>query len=344
MPSTCFAPAEPTAEPQPHEFVWALTNAIVPSTCLHLVAELAVADQIGEEATSVEELAARLGADPDALDRVLSLLAAHGVFARDGRAYAHTPASRLLCSDHAMSMRAFPRMMGLPVFSTVLANLEHSLRTGAPAIEAVEPSGYWAYLQEHPDEAQIFSQAMTAKAAADIPAVLGAYDFGRFATIADIGGGRGHLLEAVLGTAPGADGVLFDLPAVIDTLEVHHQRLTPRTGDFFVDPLPAADAYLLMEVLHDWADAECVTILAAIRRAAPPGATVLVIENILADRGADRRGHTLDVVMLVVTGGRERTPSELNTLFNHAGFSSGTVIETDGPLRIVQTTALQQPS
>lgn len=324
---------------QPHEIIWTLTNAVVPARCLHLAAELGVADQIENDPVTVDELASRCGADPDALDRVLRLLAAYGIFERRADGYGHTEASHLLRSDHPVSMRAFPRMMGLPVFWSSLARLDHSVRTGSPAIELVEPKGLWAYFQDHPSEAQIFGQAMTAKAGADIAAVLGAYDFSRFRTIADIGGGRGHLLRAVLDAAPTAKGILFDRPEVIASLDFEHERLTPQAGDFFVDALPAADAYILMEVIHDWADAEAVAILGAIRRAAPPGATVLVIESVIADEQADPRAQTLDVIMLYVTGGRERTTSQFRDLFERAGFRYGDVIRTAGPLRIVEATA-----
>jgi hypothetical protein len=196
----------------------------------------------------------------------------------------------------------------------------------------------WPYLQEHPGEAEVFGQAMTAKAAADTAAILAAYDFARFSTIADIGGGRGHLLRAVLDGVPGAGGVLFDLPQVIGSLDVHHDRLTPQAGDFFVDPLPAADAYVLMEVIHDWGDAECVAILDAIRRAAPSGATVLVIEDVMPDDRLDVRSQTLDVIMLAVTGGRERTVSQLGELFDRAGLRLAGVTETAGAMRIVEAT------
>ena len=323
-------------EQQPHEVVWTLTNAVVASRCLHVVAELGVADDVADEPVSAKELAARCGAEAEALDRALRLLAAHGGFERADGGFRHTPASELLRSDHPMSMRAFARMMGLPVISDTFGQLGHSIRSGSPAVETVAPDGFWAYLQDHPDEAQIFGQAMTAKAAADTAAILAAYDFGRFATIADIGGGHGHLLRAVLADVPGAHGVLFDLPAVFDAVGFEHERLRPHAGDFFVDPLPAADAYVLMEVIHDWADAECIAILSAIRRAASPGAKVLVIENVLTDDTPDPRGQTLDLIMLAVTGGRERTAAELNALFDRAGLRGGAVVETAGPLRIVE--------
>ena len=327
-------------EPRPHEVVWRLTNGVVLSRCLHLVAELSVADHVGDEAVSADELASRCGAHAEALDRVLRLLAVHGVFQPEGGGFRHTPASRLLRSDHPRSMRAYARMMGLPGFVEAFGHLEHSVMTGAPSVERVNPGGFWAYLQDNPDDARIFGQAMTARAAADIAALLDTYDFSRFATIADVGGGRGHLLRAVLEVAPEAVGILFEKPDVVGALDFTHPRLTTQAGDFFVDPLPAADLYVLMEIIHDWADAECLALLSSIRRAASPGATVLVIETILSETEPDARGRMLDVIMLAISGGRERTASQLGDLFRNSGFTSGTVIETGGALRMIQTTAV----
>ncbi len=321
---------------QPHETIWTLTNAVIPSTCLHVIAELGIADYIGDAPAAESELASRCGVDADALGRILGLLSDYGVFERADGGFRHSPASELLRTDHPMSMRAFPRMMGLPVFQTVIDRLSHSVRTGSPSMDTVEPNGLWAYLQDRPAEYEIFGQAMTAKAVADIAAVLGAYDFGTFGTIADVGGGRGHLLRAVLDAVPTAEGVLFDLPEVIAALDFQHERLTAQAGDFFADDLPSADAYILMEVLHDWPDDDCVTILKGIRRAARPGATVVVIENVIAEGRPDPRGRTLDVVMLAVTGGRERTATELGVLFEQASLKAGEVVETAGPLRIVE--------
>jgi C-methyltransferase len=264
----------------------------------------------------------------------------HGVFHVEDGAFRHTPASELLRTDHPKSMRAYARMMGLTGFVEAFSRIEHAIRTGQPSVETVNPGGFWAYLQESPDDAQLFGQAMTARAAADIATLVDAYDFSRFSTIADIGGGRGHLLRAVLDSAPRAQGVLFALPDVIAALDVDHPRLAPRAGDFFVDPLPAADLYVLMEIMHDWADAERLAILSALRRAAPRGATVLVIETILHDTEPDPRGRMLDVIMLAISGGRERTAHQFGELFRSTGFGDGTLIDTAGALRMIQTTAV----
>jgi hypothetical protein len=227
--------------------------------------------------------------------------------------------------------------MGLPLCWGSLAEFKHSVQTGRPAVEILDPGGLWAYLQQRPEEAQIFGRAMAARAGVDVGAVIAAYDFTRFGRIADIGGGRGHLLRAILETAPGAEGILFDLPMVIDTLTGGDQpRLTLRAGDFFADPLPSAESYILMRVLHDWADEQCVAILSAIRRAAPEGATVLVVEDVLPDDRADPRASIPDIVMLAMTGGRERTVDQLSTLFDAAGFGLVRVTGTRSSIRIVE--------
>jgi len=324
----------------PHEIVFALTNSLVPARALHLVAELGIADHITDEPVAAASLAPRCGVDPGALDRLMRLLAAHGIFEVEGPGYRHTDASRLLRSDHPMSMRAFARLMNLSICWASFGALDHSLRTGAPAAEVIEPNGFFAYLRAHPAAAQIFGEAMSAKARADIVTVLDAYDFRPFRTIADIGGGRGHLLQAVLKAAPSASGVLFDLPHVTDTVDIASGRLRTYPGDFFADPLPAAEAYLLMEVIHDWADAEATAVLQAVRRAARPGATVLIIEDVAPDVGADPRAYALDVIMLALTGGRERTVGQLSELLRSADFRPTAVLETAGPMRIVEGIAV----
>lgn len=326
--------------PRPHEIVWSLTNAVVASRSLQVAAEIGVADHIGDEAVSVKDLASACRADVDALDRILRLLAAHGIFEATSEGYGHTEPSRLLRTDHPMSMRAFSRMMGLPVFFASFGELGHSVRTGSPSIELAAPEGLWPYLQDHPTEREVFGQAMTAKAAGDTQAVIGVYDFSGFNKIADVGGGRGHLLCAVLDTAVTAEGILFDLPEVIDTLDLQHDRMRTHAGDFFVDPLPGADAYILMDIIHDWADAEAAAILSAIRRASDPGAKVLLIETIIPEGDLDPTVQTLDVIMLCVTGGRERTATQLGALFDSAGFRMSKTIETPGSIRIVEAVAV----
>ena len=266
---------------------------------------------------------------------MLRLLSAHGVFSCAGDGYQHSPASRLLRSDNPMSMRAFPEMMGLPVVLKSFDELAHSIRTGRPSIELSDPEGLWGYLSRAPAEREVFGRAMSARAAGDTAAVLAAHDFSSTRRIVDVGGGRGHLLHAVLEVTPQARGILFDLSGVVEAGGPAHSRLVRQAGDFFVDPLPAGDTYLVMDVLHDWADAEALAILAAIGRAATDDARVLIIEGILPEH-LDPGSLSIDVIMLAVTGGRERTADELESLLGAAGLQLARVIDTPGRLRIAE--------
>jgi O-methyltransferase domain len=324
------------------EHLWGLANGGIVARCLHVVADLAVADRIADTPVRVRALAEACGADADALDRRLRLLSVHGVFARRLDGYGHTAASRLLRSDAGRTMRPYARMTGMPLFWAGVSGLERSARTGRPVLDAVDSTGLWAYLRDRPDEARLFDHAMTAKSRAAVDGVVAAYDFGRFATIVDVGGGRGHLLRAVLDAAPSAAGVLFDVPDVIEGLDVGHPRMTAAPGDFFRGPLPPADAYVLMDILHDWPDGQCETILRTVRRAASPGSTLLVVESIVPDGQVDARTATLDVIMLAISGGRERTAEELRPLLGRAGFALDRVLDTPGPVRIAEARAVSR--
>ena len=176
---------------------------------------------------------------------------------------------------------------------------------------------------------------MAAKAHGHVAAIVAAYDFSDFGLIGDIGGGRGHLIRALLDAAPRAKGVLFDLPhAMQEPAGSASERLTLQAGDFFRDDLPVCDAYLLMEVIHDWADEESVAILQAIRRSAPPHAKVLLIEQIIPDDPGPHWSKTLDIHMLALLGGRQRTRQEHEVLLTRAGFSFEREIATSGDISI----------
>ncbi len=305
--------------------------------CLHVVADLGVADALGETPRTAAELAASVGAHPDALSRVLRLLAAHGVFETQGDRVSHSPASRLLQTDHPQSIRAFARMFGLPVFWETFDALDHSVRTGLPAAAKVFPEGFWSYLSQHPEAGRVFNAAMSAKAHGAVAGILATYDFSDFGLIGDIGGGSGHLLHAILDAEPGATGVLFDLPHVIeDAASLASERLSLQSGDFFCDALPSCDAYLLMEIIHDWGDEESVAILRAIRSAAPPHAKVLLIETIVPSDSGPDWSKMLDIHMLTLLGGRQRTREEYEMLLAQSGFHLEQEMDTGAGISILE--------
>ena len=315
-----------TAMTPPEEIIKDLAIAHAISRCLHVVADVGVADALDAVPLSAHELARRVGLNADALARMLRLLAAYGIFAAGPDGYSHTPASKLLRNDEPRSLRALVRMRGLPVIWRGFTELAHAAGTGRPATDW---AALVAYFASHPDEAAVFNEAMVAKSQTVIPAVLDAFPFDTFELIADVGGGRGHLLQAVLARVPSAHGVLFDLPHVIaDAAAAASPRLRLVAGNFFVDALPPADLYILMDLLHDWSDADVARILGALRGAAPLHAHVLIIETLVAEAPEPHFSKTLDILMLAHTGGSERTPAEHARLLESAGFRLQRVLAT----------------
>ncbi len=320
----------------PFDTVMQASTAFWLSRCVHVVADLAVADAVGDDPKPVDQIAKAVGVDASSLARILRLLSSHGIFeARDGT-YIHNDASRLLRSDAPSSLRAFAQMIGSPLCWASFAKLDFAVKTGKPATGEISPGGLFAYFEAHPDEARVFDAAMSGKSHGQVEAILGAYDFSAYASVADIGGGAGHLLVALTQKVPSIKATLFDLPHVIDrAAPIASDRLALRAGDFFADELPTADLYILMEVLHDWPEAECVAILEAVRKAAPSRAKLLVMENLVPSNDAPHWAKALDVNMLCITGGRERTLAEYEALFAKAGFEVSRAIEMP-PISILE--------
>lgn len=314
--------------------LWLLATGHFLPRCLQVVAELGVADHIGDEPAGLELLARQSGCDAPALARMLRLLETANVFQRAGDGWVHTELSRHLRSDHPQSMRAFARMIGGPIQWAAAGALKSAAETGHSAITTVVPGGMWEYFKDHPEEARLFDAAMTSKSAAEIAALIPAFDFTGYPRIADIGGGRGHVLAAVLAAAPSSTGILFDLPHVV-AAAAQGARLQVQGGDFFHDALPEADAYIVSQVLHDWGDQEAAAILRAVRRAAPAGSHLLVIEQVLPPGPGPHPAKVLDVVMLALTGGRERTRDDYASLFEAAGFRLDRVVPTTGAISVL---------
>jgi hypothetical protein len=326
---------EPSADPA--ALVAELARGHIAPRCLHVIADCGAADAVGPEGATPAEIAAHTGLAADALDRMLRLLAAHGIFRHGphGR-YEHTAASRLLRSDEPGSLRSYVRMNGLRAFWDRYADLANTARAGRPQRD-------WADLVEHlaahPEESAIFNAAMVAKSRTVLPAVVAAYDFRSFGTIVDVGGGRGHLLELILKAAPHARGIVFELEHVVaDAAPAPQIELV--TGDFFTDPLPQADGYLLMDVLHDWDDVDAARILRAVRQAAHAKSRLLIIETLVPEAPGPHFGKSLDITMLAVTGGRERSQAEFAALLANAGFRLLRVLPTASHYSIVEAAAV----
>ena len=336
--STAPSPATP---PSPADIqIMQLTTACWTSRCLHIIAELGVADALGDLPQSTEALAKATGTQPLALYRVLRLLASVGIFEWKDGTWHHTEASRLLRADHPASLRDYVRMLGLPVFWDAFGDLEHSLRTGECAFTKRHAEGVFVYLAKHPEESRIFDSAMTSKSHRDIAAILPAYDFSQFASIADIAGGRGHLVRAILKSSPKTEGILFDQSHVVaEVAPENGEKLKVVGGNFFTDAVPKADAYLLMNIIHDWADAESIKILSAIRRAMPAHARVLIIETVVPPAPGPHLSKELDIIMMAIPGGVERTQEEYAALASKCGLRLKLMVETKSPYSILEMVA-----
>lgn len=319
------------SEEQPARAVQKLATAYWTSRCLHVVAELGIADHLDEEPQTAEAIARAVGVKPQPLHRILRALAGHGIFVHDGERFAHNAASRMLRTDAPDSMRSFARMMGLKVHWDAYRELDRAVSTGEPPIAKVVDGGFFRYLQRHPDEGRVFDEAMAGKSALTIRFVLENYDLRPFKTIGDIGGGQGHLLYAVLEQATDACGVLFDLPEVIARARRRaHPRVNYVGADFFQDSVPVCDCYMMMTVLHDWSDAEAIAILENVKARAPRGAKLLLIERVLNPQAGEDFGVDADVEMLVMTTGHERTEAQWRTVLTRGGFRFSRVINA-GP-------------
>ncbi|TDV38590.1 methyltransferase [Actinophytocola oryzae] len=299
--------------------VFALSEAMLPSRALHVVAELGVADLFGGAPRAAAELAETAGADPVALRIVLRLLAGHGLFHEPTTGvFELTGRGELLRSDHPRSLRAFVRTQGA-VFDAVGA-LEHSVRTGEVAFEHVRRRSYFEHLRENPDQDALFNAAMSDLSRFDQDSIVTGYDFSRYSRIVDVAGGDGTLLKAILAGHPGPVGVLFDQEHVTATV-APTDRMTVVAGDFFGDIVAGGDLYLMKNIIHDWADDDAVAILRACRKVVPDHGRLVLFERMMAANEGPTQNNRLSLLMYVTFGSRERTRVEFEELFAASGFA-----------------------
>ncbi|WP_343246001.1 methyltransferase [Streptomyces sp. SID5785] len=295
---------------------------------VRVAATLHIADHIAGGAHTRAELARRTGAEEGALGRLLRFLACRDVFSEDEPGvYGLTDTSRLLLDTHPSRMRHWLDLEGASgrIDLAACGGLLHAVRTGEPGYESVFGTPFWDDLAAHPELTDSFNAQMAAVQGRLAPEVAAAHPWHEAGTIADIGGGTGALLEAVLGTAPDARGVLVDLPG---TVEGGGERFaaaglgdrTEIVGRSFFDPLPAgSDICLLSQILHDWDDKESVAVLARCAESLAPGGRVVVVERVIAEDEGRRLNTEYDLRMLVFNKGRERTVEEFTALAAQAG-------------------------
>jgi hypothetical protein len=301
---------------------------------VHVAASLALAELLGGGPKSLEELADATQTDVFSLGRLLRALTSLGIFVEDvaGR-FRQTALSDTLRSEHPESIRPFAMMLGSHFFWRPSGMLEEAVRTGQPSFERVYGAPFFEYLAGHADDAAAFNAAMSSSPS-HLAAIVDAYEFSKFERIVDVGGGHGKLLARILSANPRLRGVLHDLPAVVaGASAVRHEPISQRCeiigGDFFEGVPPGADAYVLKGVIHDWSDEAALKILKNCRRAIHPDGTLLLVETVLS-ASSDPASALMDLLMMVLTSGRERTESDFRSLLQEAGFSMVQVIRSGG--------------
>ncbi len=301
---------------------------IIDTKAMVVATDLGIAEALADGPRTAAELATEVGADADALERLLRYLVGRGVFRRRrDRRFANNGTSNRLRVDHPASLRPWVRFFGAPWHVAIWNELEHSVRTGDGAAGKVFGHDFWDYVtHENPEAGLVFDEAMEAASRVQLDTVARRYRWPAEGRVCDIGGGTGTLLSAIVSANPGIDGVLFDLPEVVakagPVLEAAGvaERIEVVGGDFFAAVPENCDRYVLQAIVHDWDDESCVRFLSRCREALPGGGRVLVLEFVMPDHDGDAIVKATDLEMLVDTGkGRERTRSELETLFARAG-------------------------
>lgn len=307
-------------------------------------AEMGLADKFtGDEPRNAAELAAEYGMLARPFYRFLRSLAGQGLLASaGGDSFRLTPLGTALKTGAPGAARsAFIALVGDMVKPAWKA-FDHGLLTGDTGFEKAHGMGLFEYLQNNPGMAQFFSETMVGFHGREPPAVAEAYDFSGIGSLVDVGGASGNMLGHVLSRHPNVKGVLYDLPHVVadapPLLEAHgvSDRVTIESGSFFESVPAGHDAYLLSHIIHDWDDQENATILRNVREAMKPDGKLLIVEMVLPESDEPHMGKMLDMMMLLVPGGEERTPSEYAALLEPNGFRVSRVVPTASAVSVVE--------
>jgi hypothetical protein len=323
----------------PREELFRMIAGYKSTQALYVAAKLGIADHLAHGSMRVDELAKKVGADPKALLRLMRNLAATGIFTQDeSRKFGLTPLGELLRNDNPESMRYNAIFAGEENYKAT-GDLLHSVRTGETAFNHLYGKGHFDWLADHPNESSTFNKAM-AQSLRRLGNPLESYDYSGKHLIVDVGGGRGDLITSIMRANPGLKGILFDLPQGIEEAQSHLEtkgvadRCQIIPGSFFNSVPEGGDVYVLSRILHDWPDDKAATILANCRKAIYQDGTLLIRDNVLTDN--DELGSQIDLTMMIMTGGQERTESEWKNLLHSAGFVLTKVYKREGQLDLIE--------
>jgi len=332
----------PKSMTPPEALLQMITSSWI-SQAIYVAAKLGIADLLKDGSKSSSDLAKASGSHAQSLYRVMRTLASVGVFAEteDG-CFELTPLAAYLQTDVPGSLRAMSIMSGEPWQWQPWGNILHTVKTGNTAFDHVYGVNSFKYLTQNVEAGQIFNQAMTSMTATFKASITDNYDFSSIEKIVEVGGGYGSLIASILKGYPTLQAILFDLPSVVISAKhlIESEGLAKRCeivgGDFFESVPTGGDAYILKNIIHDWDDTDSVAILKNCHRAMVENGKLLLVETVIPPRNELSFGKVLDLEMLVMNGGCERTEAEYRVLFEAAGFVLTKVITTPSSLSVIE--------
>lgn len=330
------------AAPGPEALFQMLTGGFV-AQAISTAARIGVFEHLGGEPRAIATLATELSCHEESLYRLLRALAGLGFVSEiRPRHFRALPFANWLRSDTSGSLRSMAILMGDdPVFRP-LGLMHVGVRTGETPFQRLHAMNLFDYLSRNAEASRLFSRAVSEHSGPQHNAIVDAYDFSTLRSLVDIGGGEGQLLAQVLQRTPGLHGVLFDQPRVVSGAEALLSEAGVRgrceiaAGDFFRAIPSGHDGYLLTHVLHDWPEAEALAILLIVRRAMPAHGRLFIGEMLIPEGDAMHAARVMDLIMLCITGGRERTEAEYRELLDAAGFELERVTPTRSPISVLE--------
>ncbi len=331
-----------TSPPPAAEQMLQIISGFWISRGVYVIASLGIPDLLKSRPKTAEELATATNMHAPSLYRVLRALASVGVLTAEGEHFGLTPLSEILVTDAPGSLRWFAMSELGQEHYPAWGNLMHSVKTGEIAFDNFFGMDFWKYLSQNPDDAAVFNNSMSNVTAATNEAITSLYDFSGFKKLIDVGGGHGGLITLLLKTNPNLKGVLFDAPEVIEGARPKLEaagiadRCEAVSGDFFKEVPAGGDAYVMKWIIHDWDDQKSNTILRNVRNQMAPGGRLILVDCVVPETNEPHFSKFIDMNMLVMTGGKERTEKEFQELLSAAGFRLLRVIQTGMPTSIVE--------
>ena len=333
---------------EPVEQMLQMMSGLWVTRCSWVAAKLGISDLLSDGSKSVDDLAAATESHPDSLYRVIRALAMAGVYREeDGRKFSLTPLSETLRSDVVGSLRGAAIAEMGQVHYEAWGNLMASVKTGEIAFDNKFGKDIWAYFQTDPEQAENFNRYMAASSEPLNEAISTKYDFSGYKKLIDVGGGIGGMISAILAKNPNLKGVIYDSPSVVEQAKGFlasrgvADRCETIGGDFFESVPEGGDIYSMRWILHDWEDSKSLKILENVKKVLPENGKLLLAEAVVPEAGEPHFSKFFDLIMLVMTGGRERTEKEWNGLLEKGGYKIERIIPTESFLSIIEAVPIR---